>query len=98
MKVDKNSMLYWFPKIKDFGIPIPRTEVVKVPWGNDYWKYIPSEDAKQIPNVIKKQLKVAGEKISYPLFMRTKHEWKQLKKPLCKKCAKFHRERDKLKQ
>jgi hypothetical protein len=28
--LNKNSMLYWFPKIKDLGIPMPRTFLVVV--------------------------------------------------------------------
>lgn len=32
---EKNSLCYWFPKIKDLGIPQPKTIVVKTPAGRE---------------------------------------------------------------
>ena len=29
--VSRNSMLYWYPKIKNLDIPMPKTEIVETP-------------------------------------------------------------------
>ena len=31
MKINKNSLCYWFPKIKDLDIPQPKTVIYKLP-------------------------------------------------------------------
>ena len=73
--VDKNSMLIWYPKIKDLDIPQPKTE-----------EYIfPEEDLKcMYDGKLKlgmKEIKETANKVNYPLFLRTdlssaKHFWK----------------------
>ena len=77
---DENSLLYWLPKIKKLGIPVPRTEILKLPFTlGDWYKWCDGEDigmAKYVPEIKKKALL-----IGYPLFLRTdhlsgKHRWK----------------------
>ncbi len=74
--INKTSMLYWYPKVRDLGIPIPKTEIVEVPHGN----LVALLDGINLPKeYIREIIKVAG-KIGYPLFMRTdmgsaKHSW-----------------------
>ena len=29
---DRNCLSYWFPKLEAAGIPVPNTELVKIPW------------------------------------------------------------------
>lgn len=73
---EKNSMLYWFPKIKDLGIPYPKSEIVPFPVGNDYWKFLD----ESLPQKLYQDSVKACRKIGYPVFMRTdqlsgKHDW-----------------------
>jgi hypothetical protein len=77
-KIDKNSMLFWYPMVKDLPIPQPETHILKLeedPFDLD--KYSLEgwiiEDAKKF---------VAETKLSYPLFLRTdqssgKHCWQE---------------------
>lgn len=74
MKVDRNSMLYWYPKIKDLRIPQPKTVFVEVE-PKLAWSII---DGKESYDFI--ELKMEARKIGYPLFLRTdqlsgKHSW-----------------------
>lgn len=74
----KNSMLYWWPLVKDLGIPMPKTAIVKIPHlemgsiiGGD-----PKQFMKYMPEILEAIKEVGG----YPVFMRSdvgsgKHEW-----------------------
>lgn len=74
--LDKNSMLYWWPKIKGLAssIPMPRTEILRLDssvYTNTFEDFLAEhgDNAK----------KIAAE-IGYPLFIRTdhvsgKHDW-----------------------
>lgn len=74
--IDKISMLYWYPKIKDLGIPMPETEIVEVDL--EYDKHLnPTNLDKHMQEIYKK-----AEKLGFPLFLRTdhlsgKHAWKK---------------------
>lgn len=75
----KNSLLYWYPKISELGIPTPETEIVVL---------------KNLPTLISlcdgdfsplqpqwEEILGKARKIGFPLFMRTdefssKHNWK----------------------
>ena len=79
-KVNQNSMLYWYPKIKDLSIPQPRTEIVELK--ASYWELLAildGEGYEAIENQIE-ELEEACAKIGIPAFMRTaytsgKHDW-----------------------
>jgi len=66
MGVSKNSMLYWFPKLEEMGIPVPKTEFTHIGLDtkNDMWAV----------DIDKKEMKEAVEKVGgYPVFLRTDH-------------------------
>lgn len=74
MKVDENSMLIWYPKIKDLDIPQPKTEFYI--FDKDILRELYDEKFR-LPM---KEIKKVANKIGYPLFIRTdlssaKHSW-----------------------
>ena len=74
----KNSLLYWFPKIRTLDIPVPRTKWVTV--NENLAQYVYSN--KGFPAKLKRRLKNCGRTVGYPLFLRTdllsgKHNWEQ---------------------
>jgi len=74
---DRNSLLYWLPVVQDCGVPTPVTEIVMC----DEERLMPLLDGQGFfPKDVGRALKRAGDRIGYPLFMRTdqlsgKHEW-----------------------
>lgn len=80
VETNKNSMLYWFPKIKAAGLPVPKTEILVIP-ASDLIKAINNEkDSKAFFAKYGEQIKQKAAMIGYPLFMRTdqmacKHSW-----------------------
>jgi len=64
--INKSSMLYWFPKVKDLPIPQPKTEFVLS--RDDWWQYL---DGKRLPDQDIVTLKEAIKGLGYPVFMRT---------------------------
>lgn len=79
MEEDKNSLLYWYPKIQMLGIPIPVTEIVKVKYD---WSYFCGfVDGKNNLEPYIEEIREKANRIGYPLFVRTdklsaKHSWK----------------------
>lgn len=74
---DPNSMLVWWPAIKDLGIPIPRTEII--PIDRDNVLNVLDETESFNPDTLK-AIGNAAERIGYPIFLRTdlasgKHDW-----------------------
>lgn len=74
MEVDVNSMLIWYPKIKDLKIPQPKTEMYIFPEKDLGFLY--NENFK----LDMEEIKRVANKIGYPLFVRTdlasgKHNW-----------------------
>ena len=76
MKVSNNSMLFWYPKIKDLPIPQPKTEIVLITWsfGSD-------GNSIEIDDESFKLIKEKAKNFKFPLFVRTdhgsgKHDWK----------------------
>jgi len=74
MTVNKNSMLYWYPKIRGLRIPQPRTAFIEVD-PNTAYDFIDDKDAYDF-----NEIKEAADLIGFPLFMRTdylsaKHDW-----------------------
>jgi len=75
---NENSLLYWFPKVRYLGIPVPRTAIVEVE-ASALWAMLDGKD--ELTAKTKQALVEAGETIGYPLFLRTdqlsnKHQWK----------------------
>lgn len=76
--LSKTSMLYWYPRIKDLGIPMPKTEIVEV----SYYNLVGLLDGKRLSPQDEENLCRAGDEIGYPLFLRTdmasaKHQWER---------------------
>lgn len=76
--MDPNSMLNWYPRIKDLEIPQPRTVMIDV---RDVLQTYDEGDAEAIMDLVDKSKgeirKLGG---GYPLFLRTdklsgKHDW-----------------------
>jgi hypothetical protein len=76
MEESSNSMLYWYPKVKDL-VPTPKTIMVPVKTDEPFYDLL---DGNPLPPNLEKELKKAANKIGYPLFMRSdvfsgKHDW-----------------------
>ncbi|MFA5790611.1 MAG: ATP-grasp domain-containing protein [Caldisericia bacterium] len=74
----KSSFLYWYPKIQNLGIPMPKTEIVEIPYAV-FLKYM-DEPMALAPYV--HEIKEKSSKIGYPLFLKTdlasgKHQWEK---------------------
>jgi hypothetical protein len=74
--MEKNSMFYWYPKIKNLDIPQPKTEMYK--FTKDEFKTL--QRTEGIPTTLYDNCISFAEKIGFPLFMRTdnsscKHGW-----------------------
>lgn len=75
--MEKNSLMYWYPKIKDLGIPTPKTEIVEMPGA--YLKIHP-EVGMDALKPYEDAIFAAAKKVGYPLFLRNdqtacKHYW-----------------------
>jgi len=80
--MDKNSLLYWFPIIKDLPIPIPKTTWVKIPYGV-FCEYMDLDTNKR-PKIADYTEEIISKArgIGYPIFLRTdqasgKHSWEK---------------------
>lgn len=76
--ISRNSMLIWWPKIKDLGIPVPKTEIVPCDH-QAILKWMEGED--KLPDEFLTELYGAASRLGFPLFLRTdlcsgKHGWK----------------------
>ncbi len=69
-------MLYWWPLVKEIGIPVPRTEIIEIPEGQD----LQILDDMNILRQYTGRIKEIASLLKYPLFFRTdmvsgKHQW-----------------------
>ena len=73
---EKNSLLYWYPKLAKLNIPMPTT----------IWYEIPKvliramQEVNGVPTALFEKVKPIAREIGYPLFMKTdqaagKHAW-----------------------
>ena len=72
----RDSMLFWYPKVKDLPIPQPKTEILKL--SKEERSLLVSEN---VPLSIVVRVKKVCDKMGYPCFLRTdlasgKHQWK----------------------
>lgn len=75
-KITKDSMLYWYPKIKDLKIFQPRTEIIPIKWTWDK-----TGNHIEISDRLFEKVKKQAQKFSFPVFIRgdqtsCKHDWK----------------------
>ena len=77
--IDKTSMLYWYPKIKDLEIPMPYTRIIKLK--NNTKNLMPVCDGDMsLIKVEIEEAKVVADALGFPCFLRTdytsnKHDW-----------------------
>jgi len=75
-----NSLLYWYPKVKDLDIPMPKTEIVELK--NTHVELMTIIDGNfSVLEPYWREILDKSQKIGFPLFMRTdefssKHNWK----------------------
>ncbi len=82
MVKDKSSLLYWYPKIKNLDIPIPKTEIIRLTEKEKEIYYHMEGDCFNLSRLENKTREVIKEKFSLPVFIRTdefsnKHFWKK---------------------
>lgn len=77
IEVNKSSMCYWWPRIKDLPVPQPETVIIPIDVHAlaSFW----DQDIEPLKPFIPK-LETAAAEIGYPLFLRTdilsnKHDW-----------------------
>ncbi len=77
MKVEVDSMLIWYPKIKDLPIPQPKTEflILTKEELEILWE-------EKVSKSLTEKVKAICDKMGYPCFLRTdlasaKHSWKK---------------------
>lgn len=74
----KNSMNYWFPKIENLGIPMPKT--IFALHKESPFDYYGCLDGEPLPPEDEVAIALAADEVGYPLFMRSdlvsvKHEY-----------------------
>lgn len=81
--INKNSMTYWWPRIKNLEIPMPKTIIIPIDLSFELLLGIIDGDKaaaeawdRQLPTILK-----AIDKVGLPAFLRTdylsdKHDWK----------------------
>lgn len=77
--MDPNSLLVWWPAIKDLGIPVPRTEIIPIDRANIMEAYEDRSKLNPIPIIAAECI---AEKFGFPVFLRTdlssgKHDWER---------------------
>jgi len=75
--MNKDSLLFWWPRIQYLPIPMPRTEIFPV----DRDLLLDAIDDPQLLMPFMPEISATASKIGYPLFLRTdqasgKHDWK----------------------
>jgi len=81
---DRNCLSWWFPKLLEAGLPVPKTRIVRIPTVSVYQDLCRPLDGKDFEGPALRWLAVlqlAAEEIGYPCFLRTgltsaKHEWR----------------------
>lgn len=66
---ERNSMLYWYPKIKGLKIPQPKTEIIIANESEKkgYWE----ADSCRVDRFIEEIKKIIPDKFNLPVFIRT---------------------------
>ena len=77
IKVESDSLLLWYPKIKQLPIPQPKTEIILLT--KEELEILYNET---IPKSVTDKVKVICDRMGYPCFLRTdlasgKHTWKR---------------------
>ena len=81
--IDKTCLSWWFPKIRDAGLPVPKTIIIELKDKNilkDIFSVFDGEKLTHISEPFFNEIKKAADEIGYPFFLRTgqtsaKHNW-----------------------
>lgn len=80
--MNKTSFFYWWPKVKNLGIPVPRTECVHI--GPQFRRDMLALFSGKLDHKPEwdERVEEGAAEIGYPLFLRTdlcsfKHDWKR---------------------
>jgi len=83
---ERNSLLFWFPKVLKLNVPVPITSWIKFP--NELGRRLLGAEEEELDKACKefepylKKMKVVAKGIGYPVFIRTdmashKHGWRK---------------------
>jgi len=86
--MDKTSMRYWYPRIKDMSIPQPRTELIPNTDDDDITALLSDTEADTMSEMeLRSHINIplverTCENLGYPVFLRSdytshKHDWKR---------------------
>jgi hypothetical protein len=80
---DKTALSWWFPRIEEAGLPVPRTKIIKMPQAaqKDMWQAFYGKDGSGALAEFGALLRASAEDLGVPFFLRTdqtsgKHNWK----------------------
>lgn len=80
---ENSALSYWFPKIQEAGIPVPKTKIVRMPREakESILAAFEGNDAGD-PFTFFEELKQAATEMGFPCFLRTdhtsgKHDWER---------------------
>jgi len=79
--VNKNSMFYWYPKVKDLGVPMPRTILIPFDRPYNFYSFYSEEEKPYLEKYISKIKQLhSSSGFGLPVFLRTdeasnKHAW-----------------------
>jgi len=76
--MDRNSMLYWWPRIKDLDVPMPKTTIIE----SNNVTLSGILDGEKPPEILTEEIVKAADIYGYPVFVRTdqasgKHDWEK---------------------
>lgn len=74
VKKDPNRLSFWFPKIKDCGIPVPETIILPINFEQFQWLISDNyrkEDIAVFSKQLQEQIKATGFSTNRPLFLKT---------------------------
>jgi hypothetical protein len=82
--MNRNSLDYWFPILQAAGVPVPKTEIVRLPseLRKPMFSVLDGKDPGSAVEPFFAELGNACDRIGYPAFLRTgqfsgKHDWKR---------------------
>ncbi len=77
---EESCLSIWFPVLRESGVPVPDTSIVRLPESLDLWPLLDGDAVEGFDKFVE-MIRVEADRIGYPCFLRTgqgsgKHEWK----------------------
>ena len=71
--IDKTALSYWYPKLVEAGIPVPRTKIVKMPIEAQkvIWGWFDGKEGDGAEKPFFAELRSAMQDMGFPCFLRT---------------------------